>query len=254
MFDLSEIPVPDLKDKTILVTGGGQGIGAYLVALLVKHGANVFVGVYGVPIAEYEALLEGATVLMLDVTSEKSVNAAISQVKETAGKLDVLVNNAGIISEIGPVATLDSAALSAAFDVNVAGLHRMTTAALPLLKASKGTIVNAGTGAATTPMEGWAAYCCSKAGAHMLTRMFEMELADTGVQSFFIGIPPTDTDMQAKIRAAGLNPISKISQTDLVDPKVPASVMAWLCSTDARNLDEAFLDVRDEFFKLMMTG
>lgn len=254
MFDLSVIPVPDLKNKTILVTGAGQGIGAHLIAMLVQHGAEVFAGVYGVPTAINEALLQGATVISLDVTSDTSVNAAITQIKQTSGKLDVLINNAGIISDIGPVATLNSASLSAAFDVNVAGLHRMTIAALDMLMASKGAIVNAGTGAATTPMEGWAAYCCSKAGAHMLTQMFESELKGTDVQSFFIGIPPTDTDMQAKIRIAGLNPISKIPQDDLVRPEVPASVMAWLCSAEARDLEDVFLDVRDELFKTMMVN
>jgi NAD(P)-dependent dehydrogenase (short-subunit alcohol dehydrogenase family) len=87
--------------------------------------------------------------------------------------------------------------------VNVIGVHRMVVAALPLLRASRGTIVNAGPGAATTPMEGWTAYCTSKAGVHMLTRLLALELGPDGIQSFFIGIPPTDTAMQAEIRAAG---------------------------------------------------
>ncbi len=252
MFNLSPIPVPDMSGKTILVTGAGQGIGAQLVEILTKNGAEVFAGVYGVPIDDNQKHLAGAMVLNLDVRHAGDVANAIKTIEQTAGKLDILVNNAGIISDIGPISTLNSAALSAAFDVNVAGLHRMTVAALPLLKASKGTILNAGTGAATTPMEGWAAYCCSKAGARMLTGMFELELAGSGIQNFFIGIPPTDTDMQARIRTSGLNPVSQIAQSDLVNPAVPASVMAWLCSDDARAQTEVYLDVRDPLFKDMM--
>jgi NAD(P)-dependent dehydrogenase (short-subunit alcohol dehydrogenase family) len=188
----------------------------------------------------------------LDVREQSDVHAAIAQIETSAGKLDALVNNAGIISPIGHSNTLASDTIAEAFEVNVTGVHRVSAAAIPLLGKSHGVIVNAGTGAATKPMEGWTAYCCSKAGARMLTQMFALELAELGIQSFFIGIPPTDTDMQARIRESGLNPISRIAQSDLVHPKVPASVMAWLCGAKARELDEVLLDVRDERFTAMM--
>jgi NAD(P)-dependent dehydrogenase (short-subunit alcohol dehydrogenase family) len=197
-------------------------------------------------------LPDAATVLQLDVTRQADADAAIARVTAEAGRLDVLVNNAGVISPIGPLASLASDALAPAFAVNVTGVHRMVVAALPLLRASRGTIVNAGTGAATTPMEGWTAYCTSKAGVHMLTRLLALELGPDGIQSFFIGIPPTDTAMQAEIRAAGLNPISKIPQDQLVPTAVPASVMAFLCSAEARGIDEVLLDVRQDRFKAMM--
>jgi NAD(P)-dependent dehydrogenase (short-subunit alcohol dehydrogenase family) len=248
MFNLAPIPVPDLSGRTVLVTGATRGIGAELVRVLVAQGARVFAGV----LDQAEALPDAATVLQLDVTRQADVDAAIARVTAEAGRLDVLVNNAGVISPIGPLASLASDALAPAFAVNVTGVHRMVVAALPLLRASRGTIVNAGTGAATTPMEGWTAYCTSKAGVHMLTRLLALELGPEGIQSFFIGIPPTDTAMQAEIRAAGLNPISKIPQDQLVPTAVPASVMAFLCSAEARGIDEVLLDVRQDRFKAMM--
>lgn len=248
MFNLAPIPVPDLSGRSVLVTGATRGIGAALVRVLVAQGARVFAGVLGDP----EALPGDATVFQLDVTRQADVDAAIARVRADAGRLDVLVNNAGIISPIGPLASLASDSLAPAFAVNVIGVHRMVVAALPLLRASRGTIVNAGTGAATTPMEGWTAYCTSKAGVHMLTRLMALELGPEGIQSFFIGIPPTDTAMQAEIRAAGLNPISKIPRDQLVPAAVPASVMAYLCSAAARGIDEVLLDVRQDRFKAMM--
>ncbi len=247
MFNLAPIPVPDLAGRTILVTGAGRGIGAELVRILAAHGATVFAGVYG----EAEPLPDAATILPLDVTRQSDVDAAIARITRSGG-LDVLVNNAGQITPIGPLATLPSDALTPAFAVNVIGVHRMAVAALPLLRASKGTIVNAGTGAATTAMEGWTAYCTTKAGVHMLTRLLALELAPEGIQSFFIGIPPTDTAMQAEIRASGLNPISQIPQEKLVSAQVPASVMAYLCSAQARSIDEVLLDVRQDRFTAMM--
>lgn len=243
MFNLAPIPVPDLSGRTILLTGADRGIGAALTRILVDKGARVVAGIYGK--VDVPELLEGAQTISLDVTSQEQVDEAIEAVD---GRLDVLVNNAGVIAPIGHAADLATDSMRQAFDVNVLGVHRMVVAALPLLKASKGAVVNAGTGAATTPMEGWTAYCSSKAAMRMLTQMFAMELANEDVRSVFIGIPPTDTDMQGSIRQAGLNPISKIAQSDLVDPQVPASVMAWLCSEDAGQRTDVLQDVRDAFF------
>lgn len=248
MFNLAPVPVPDLAGRVVLVTGAGRGIGAELVRILVDRGARVFAGVYG----ETEALPGAATQLSLDVTKDADAAAAVARVTAEAGRLDVLVNNAGLITPIGPLAGLPTAALAPAFAVNVMGVHRMVVACLPLLAASGGTIVNAGTGAATTPMEGWTAYCTSKAGVHMLTRMLALELGPQGIASHFVGIPPTDTAMQAEIRAAGLNPISRIPKEKLVPTTVPASVLAWMCSAEARAVDEVLLDVRQDRFTAMM--
>lgn len=252
MLDLRPIAVPDLSGKTVLVTGSGRGIGAGLVRVLVKHGAKVFAGIHRLGRDAAEPLPVEAVLLDLDVTSQHETNAAIQRITNEAGCLNVLVNNAGVIDPIGHLATLASDDLMRAFAVNVAGVHRMTVAALPLLRQSKGVILNAGTGAATTPMEGWAAYCTSKAAMQMLTRMFDLELSPDGIKTFFLGIPPTDTAMQGAIRQAGLNPISKIAQSDLVPVDVPASVMAWLCSPQAREVTDLLLDVRREPFKELM--
>ena len=252
MFNLSPIEVPDLSDKTILVTGAGRGIGATLAHMLADRGARVFAGLHGDPDPACASLLEPCVQVELDVTDAGAVASVLTRIKHETGQLDALVNNAGAITPIGHIDKLATESLRHAYEVNALGLHRMTCAALPLLGDSKGVVVNAGTGAATTPMEGWTSYCNSKAAARMMTLMFAKDLEGGDVQFFFIGIPPTDTDMQLEIRTAGLNPISQIAKADLVRPEVPASVMAWLCGPDARKLDEVVLDVRDEFFKAMM--
>jgi NAD(P)-dependent dehydrogenase (short-subunit alcohol dehydrogenase family) len=252
MFDLSPIEIPDLSGRTVLVTGAGRGIGATLARLLREKGAQVYAGVFNGADPAFADQLEGCTQVDLDVTDAASVGSVISRIESETGRLDALVNNAGTIAPIGHIDTLPTEALRAAYEVNALGLHRMTCAALPLMRASKGVVVNAGTGAATTAMEGWAAYCNSKAAARMMTLMFAKELDGSAVRFFFIGIPPTDTEMQAEIRTAGLNPISRIAKGDLVRPEVPASVMAWLCGSEARALEDVVLDVRDEFFRNMM--
>lgn len=252
MFDLAPIEAPDLSGRTILVTGAGRGIGAVLARLLMDKGARVYAGAFRGVDPACAGLLDGCLRTDLDVTDRSSVSATIERIASEAGALDALVNNAGAITPIGHIDTLDTDSLRGAYEVNTLGLHRMTCAALPLLRASKGVVVNAGTGAATTPMEGWTAYCTSKAAARMMTLMFAKDLEESGVRFFYLGIPPTDTGMQAKIRTSGLNPISRIAKDDLVRPEVPASVMAWLCGPDARALGDVALDVRDEFFRAMM--
>ena len=215
MFNLSPVPVPDLSGRVVLVTGAGKGIGAELVRILVAKGAKVFAGIY--PGEAAEALPAAAVVLALDVTKQADVDAAVARVQAESGRLDVLVNNAGVIAPIGPLDAVPSDAL----------------------------------GAATTPMEGWTVYCSTKAGMRMLTQMMAMELAPA-VKTFFVGIPPTDTAMQGTIRQAGFNPISKIPQDKLVRTSVPASVMAWMCGPHARDVEEVLLDVRQEIFTKMM--
>lgn len=250
MFNLAPVEVPDLTGKVVLVTGAGRGIGAELVRILAGKGATVFAGVH--PASRPEPLPAEAVLLTLDVTEQKDVDAALARVAADAGRLDVLVNNAGVISPIAPLPLVGAESIGAAFDVNVLGIHRMALAALPMLTRSKGAIINAGTGAATNPMEGWTAYCTTKAAAQMLTRMMDKELGPQGVRSFFVGIPPTDTDMQGVIRVSGLNPISQIPKESLVRTAVPASCIAWLCARHAEAGLGPLTDVRDDFFTAMM--
>ena len=250
MFNLSTVPVSDLSGRTILITGAGKGIGAEVVRIVHAKGARVFAGVHAADGVEHHP--EGVTTLPLDVTKQEDVDAMIKLITDEAGRLDVLINNAGTISTISPLSELTVTALAKALEVNVLGVHRMTIAALPLLRKTRGRIINAGTGAATTPMEGWTAYCSSKAGMQMLTRMMALELAGDGIQSFFLGIPPTDTAMQDRIRASGLNAVSKIPKEKLVPIAVPASCMAWLCSDAANALHEVLLDVRQDVFTRLM--
>lgn len=246
--------ITKLSDPVALITGASRGIGAAAARAFADAGFRV-----ALLARNSEALAEivgsigpAALAIPCDVARWWEVEAAVAATVSTFGRLDVLVNNAGIIAPIGHLEHLTSDSLLPAFEVNVIGLHRMTVACLPLLKQSQGLILNAGTGAATTAMEGWTAYCTSKAAARMMSLMMDKELSPQGVRTVFCGIPPTDTMMQGEIRGAGLNPISQIPQTSLVHPDVPASVLAWIASDAGRGLNEVLVDVRDDRFKAMM--
>jgi NAD(P)-dependent dehydrogenase (short-subunit alcohol dehydrogenase family) len=181
-----------------------------------------------------ESLGLRAASVRCDVADDASAQDAVAECLRLAGRLDALVNNAGQIDPIGKVAETDPAAWAAAVSVNLVGPYRMTHAALPALSRSpRACIVNLSTGAAHTAREGWSAYCSSKAGLAMLTRCLAGEYPQVACYGFQPGV--VDTQMQVRIRASGVNEISRIPREQLASPERPASFVAWLC--DARPAD-----------------
>lgn len=249
MTQLRPVPSEPIDGKIALVTGAGQGIGLATALSLHAAGAKVIAGYYRSPSASLPAEIDQ---ISLDVTQQNTVDAAAKLIGAKYGALDILVNNAGVVAPIGHFDDLSSEDIATAFDVNVVGAHRVVKAVLPFLKRSHGVIVSAGSGAAFTPLEGWSAYCASKAALAMLSQVIDLEIRALGIKTFFLGIPPTDTGMQAKIRSSGLNKISEIPQSSLNPVEVPASVIAWLCSPKARDIEAVLVDVRDEIFVKMM--
>ena len=249
MTQLRAIPSEPIEGKIALVTGAGQGIGLATALSLHAAGARVIAGYYRWPSASLPAEVDQ---IDMDVTQQDAVDSAAKLIGANYGALDILVNNAGVVAPIGRFDDLSSQDIAIAFDINVVGAHRVVKAMLPFLKRSRGVVVNAGSGAAFTPLEGWAAYCASKAALAMLSRVIDLEIGALGVKTFFLGIPPTDTGMQAKIRSSGLNKISEIPQSSLNSVEVPASVITWLCSPKARDIEAILVDVRDEIFVEMM--
>ena len=103
-----------------------------------------------------------------------------------------------------------------------------------MLDVGGGTIITVSSGAAHGPMEGWSHYCGAKAGAAMLTRCVHKEMADQGIRSFGLSPGTVATEMQVKIKASGINPVSQLDLDVHIDPVWPAKAIAWLC-TDAAN-------------------
>ena len=249
MTQLRPVPIEPLEGKIAFITGAGQGIGAATSLSLHRAGAKVIAGYYQQSSA---SLPKDIDQISLDVTQQDAVNSIAALIGAKYGALDILVNNAGVIAPIGRLEELSSEDITTAFAVNVVGAHRVVKAMLPSLRRSRGVIINAGSGAAFAPLEGWAAYCASKAALAMLSRVIDEENRSFGVKTFFLGIPPTDTAMQAKIRKSGINKISQIPQASLNSVETPASVIAWLCSPKAREIEAILIDVRDEIFVNMM--
>lgn len=249
--------LPRLDGVAVVVTGAGRGIGAAIVRRLLMGGASVLGLVEPGTEADSEldasraAAGERLRVLAVDVRSTEDVNRAVTLATDIFGRVDALVNNAGVIRPIGLLGDVDPDAWANVLAVNAGGALRCTQAFLPRLLQSGGTIVNMSSGAAYRPLEGWSAYCASKAALVMLSRATDLEYRDRGIRVFSLGVPPTDTAMQGAIRASGINDLSKLPQQDLIAPSVTAAVVGWLCGPDARDeVSKIEIDVRDPEFAI----
>jgi NAD(P)-dependent dehydrogenase (short-subunit alcohol dehydrogenase family) len=192
------------------------------------------------------ALGNGATGTVCDVADYAQAEKAVAAAVERLGGLSILLNNAGVIEPIGPLAESDPARWAHNIQINLTGAYNMARAALPgMIAAGGGAIVNVSSGAAHRPLEGWSAYCSAKAGMYMLTRALHLETNSQGVRTFGFAPGTVDTDMQVKIRASGINQVSQIPREKLGSVQPPAKIIAYLCSAAAADLSGEELAVSD---------
>jgi 3-oxoacyl-[acyl-carrier protein] reductase len=188
----------DLEDRVVLVTGAGRGIGRVIAETFLRE-KSVVVGL-DVGDGALEWLDQARTRLGLrgasfgcDVTDSSRVGAVVEETVARFGRVDVLVNNAGVLVD-GMVEDLDDDGWDRTFDVNVGGTFRMCRAVVPVMKAQRsGRIINAASFAAIVPSVGSAAYAASKAAVVQFTRTLAGELGpwNITVNSYAPGMIPT---------------------------------------------------------------
>ncbi len=234
--------MPELDGKVVLVTGASRGIGAAASTALAQAGAAVMLlardGQRAETVAQ-DILRAGgkAAARACDVSDYAAMQTAVAATVEKFGRLDVLVNNAGVIEPITSIADSDPAAWARNIEINLTGAYYAIRAVLPgMIASGGGTIVNVSSGAAMRPLEGWSAYCSGKAGLAMLTRAIALEHAAQGIRVFGFQPGTTDTDMQVLIRASGVNQISQIPREKLTPVAHPAVAIVYLCTPAADDL------------------
>ena len=241
----------DLGGKVIIVTGASRGIGAAAAAALAQAGATVVLTARDGKLTQDVARAIGgsASARGCDVSDYAAFAALVAETRTRFGRLDALINNAGVIEPIASVAESDPAAWARNIEINLVGAFHAIRAVLPdMLAAGGGTIVNVSSGAAIRPLEGWSAYCSAKAGLHMLTRAVALETQGRGIRVFGFQPGTTDTDMQVLIRASGVNPVSQIPRQNLTPVAHPAAAIVYLCTPEADDLNGQEFSLRDEPF------
>jgi 3-oxoacyl-[acyl-carrier protein] reductase len=249
----------DLDGKVALVTGASRGLGEGAARELAARGAAVMLvardGALAGEVAASIAQSGGrAEAMACDVSDYAAVEAVVADTKARLGngRLDILVNNAGVIDPIAEIASSDPAAWARNITINLVGAYNAVRAVLPgmIAAGTGGTIVNVSSGAAYRPLEGWSAYCSGKAGLAMLTRAIALETAGKGIRVFGFSPGTIDTEMQVKIRASGMNIISRIPRAELSPVAHAVRGLVYLCTPGAAD-DLAGQDasMRDEPFR-----
>ena len=204
---------------TTLVTGGTRGVGLELSRRLAEAGHTVYLGARDLERGRAVAEPIGARAVAIDVTDDASVRAAVEQVRQEAGVLDVLVNNAGISGTQRPPAKADVDDLETVLATNVVGATRVLVACTPLLEQSASPVVvnvSSAVGSLTLnaqPDAMWSivAYPMSKAALNMLTIQYARAFPRWRVNSAtpgltlteFTGQPTDSVDLEAFRRAGG---------------------------------------------------
>lgn len=239
----------DMTGKTVLITGASRGIGAESGRVFAAAGANVVL--LARSSGEINALAaeigDSAMALTCDVADYAQVEHAVQASVEKFGGLDVLIGNASVIAPISHLRDADPAGWGQAIDINLKGVFHGMRAALPvMLKAGGGTIVTLSSGAAHGPVEAWSHYCASKAGAAMMTACLDKEERENGIRAMGLSPGTVATDMQRKIKASGINPISKLAWEDHIPADWPARTLLWMCSGDADEFIGSEISLRDD--------
>jgi NAD(P)-dependent dehydrogenase (short-subunit alcohol dehydrogenase family) len=188
----------NIQNKSVLITGANRGIGRALVNEALRRGAaRVYAGTRGA----FEIADERVIPLALDVTNTSQIQHASDQV----GELDLLINNAGI-AIYDDLSNLE--VIEQHMAVNFFGLLKVTQAFLPLLRRSKGAVVNNSSLAALAALPMIPSYSVSKAAAFNLTQSLRALLAGQGVTVHAVVLGPVDTDMNRGLEIPKASPES----------------------------------------------
>ena len=238
-----------MAQKVVAITGASRGIGAAAARTFAKAGWRV--ALMARSEREIAAIAEDiggdAMALRCDVADWGSVQAAVQTVQARFGQLDAFIGNAGVIDPIERIEHCDPEAWGQAIDINLKGVLHGMRAAIPLMKAKGGgTIITVSSGAAHNPLEGWSAYCAAKAGAAMLTRSAHLEEGSNGLRIMGLSPGTVATDMQVKIKASGINPVSQLDPSAHVPAEWPAKCLLWMCGPQADDWLGKEISLRDE--------
>jgi NAD(P)-dependent dehydrogenase (short-subunit alcohol dehydrogenase family) len=222
----------DFADLVAAVTGGASGIGAAIARRLMADGARV--AVLDLDVSDPPA---DALAIKADVTDDASVRAAIDRVLQEWGRLDVLVNNAGVGTQ-GSVADNSDDEWHRVLDVNLLGMVRTTRAALPALRRSpSAAIVNTGSIAATAGLPQRAAYSASKGAVHALTRAMAADHLAEGIRVCAVAPGTADTPWVGRLLDRADDPVAERAALEarqphgrLVSADEVAGAVAYLAS------------------------
>ncbi|MBF7029950.1 SDR family NAD(P)-dependent oxidoreductase [Staphylococcus kloosii] len=219
--------------KITLITGGNKGLGFETARALKEQGHKVYIGSRNAQRGQQAAQQLGIDYVVLDVTDDDSVNNAVATIEQQEGRLDVLINNAGISGGFTKPRDITATDMEQVYNTNVFGLVRVTNHFIPLLENSEQPIiVNVSSGLGSFGMVNdnskaeskvnSLAYCSSKSAVTMLTVQYAKDLTHMQVNAADPGSTNTDlvgdASNNAKPATEGIKPIVKLATIDKDGP------------------------------------
>ncbi|MDV4145807.1 SDR family NAD(P)-dependent oxidoreductase [Shimia sp. FJ5] len=224
-----------MSKKTALITGAARGIGLATAKLLAADGWRIAMLDRDTD-ALHEAIqeVEDAVYLPYDVSDPEQVQAAISDLRSSCGRLDALVNNAGV-ADFGPIEETDFARWRTVMATNLDGVFLMSQAATPLLKASKGCLVNIASISGLRASTLRVAYGTSKAAVIQLTKQQAAELGEYGVRANCVCPGPVRTKLAMAVHSQDIIDAyhDAIPLNRYGSEREIAEAIAFLCSDKA---------------------
>lgn len=238
-----------LKDKVAIVTGAGRGIGRAIALAFAREGADVVVvsrtlSEVDETAVQASALGRRGLPLKVDVSRREDVESMVKSAVEEFGRIDVLVNNAGLLGPVGPLVENDVERWVDTINVNLTGTFLCCKAVLPIMiKQGGGKIINFSGGGAAYPRPRFSAYAASKAAVVRLTETLAEELKEFNIHVNAIAPGAINTRIQEEILAAGevagekaLAEAKKVRETGGTPSDVPAALAVFLASDESDGL------------------
>ena len=189
-----------LTGRTILITGGSAGIGLAFALKFLELGNQVIVtGRRQSALDELKAKHPKLHTIQSDVADPAQIAFLAKRVKAGYPKLDVLMNNAGIMLHKNLKAAADLDGLMTEVNINVGGVIRMTSAFIDILTVNKGTVINVSSALAFVPLPSAPIYCATKSAVHSYTQSLRCQLEETGVEVIELMPPAVKTALTADV-------------------------------------------------------
>ena len=237
-----------LKDKVVIITGGAAGIGKATALRLAEEGAKIVIADYSdgsQAVSEIEALGTQAIYVKVNVADQDSTIQMAKAAIAGFGRIDVLINNAGITKD-ATMKKMTLEAFQSVIDVNLTGVFNCTSAVLPyLLEQKSGAVLTTTSVVGLYGNFGQTNYAASKWGVIGMTKSWAKEMAKTGIRFNCVAPGFVATEMVKKIPQEVLDSkiIIKIPAARLGEPEEIAAAFAFLASDDAKYINGTVLSV-----------
>lgn len=241
-------PKFELRGKRALVTGGSRGIGRGIALAFAAHGMSVAVCYHQESDAvarlkaEIQAISSDSYAVQADVTDENEVGRMASEARKRLGQIDVLVNNAGVVSH-KTMSSMDVAEWKRVLDTNLTAMYLVTRAVLDAMPEGS-SIINIGSAVATVGMPGRTHYTASKAGVIGFTRSLCKEVGPRNIRANVIAPGIIETDQVAGLTAEQRSRYEKLAALSrLGQPEDVAGAALFLASDLSRFVSGVVLNV-----------